>query len=752
MELPIEKMRALIIETILTNQVTIVIGTTGSGKTTMLPMFLHRAGLAWSKRIGITEPRRLAAASVAQYLGRRLNTAEEQVVGYKVRFDDTTDLNTDIKFMTDGTLLQEFQRDPLLSDYSVIMIDEAHERSANIDFLLGLLKLLLRKRADLKLIVASATIDAQKFSAYFDRAPVVNVGGRQHEVTIAYSDHDCTSPQEMIDESVARVLAIHHGEEKGDILVFFPGTDTIYPFIQKLEEQKVEGLIALPAHGQLTSEELQGIFQMYEGKRKVIAATNIAETSITISNIVFVVDCGFIKQSEFYPATGVGSLDVIEHSQAGCDQRTGRAGRTKPGICYRLYTEENYRKRVAHTETELRRISLAGIVLKMESLGIPDVRNFEFIDMPKRSAIDEAYETLEALGAVVRGVPGLTTLGEEMATLPLEPYLARMVLEARRFDCVEDIVIIVSFLAHGRPMYARPNGKELEASVAQAKFTHPKSDMLTILKTWKAYEAMEGDETWCEKNFIEVRSMRETANIRGQLLQRLFRLGVKAGSTSNPMVILRCVASGLVHNLLAHVSRHAYSGVVRKVNKVFIHPKSALFSAVMTHRWIVAAEIASTTKLFAFRCSAVLPEWLPELAPEKFSLGKRVLKGPSPKEGEWRARQWIEHVDKKGHVVKAGETGLIAITTEAAANIQVACVDEAKANCWILLEIAEDVSGGVVGRSKDGTVYPLVETLLVSAEEATEWYCSLDDMAMPGHVFARPQFPFFAVLGEAVTV
>lgn len=745
MTLPIEKFRVQIVETVQSNQVTIVVGETGSGKTTMLPIYLYQAGLSWTGRIGVTEPRRLAAASVARFVERRIwrDTGKENVVAYKVRFDNTTDPNTEIKFMTDGVLLREFHEDKQLSKYSVIIIDEAHERSANVDFLLGLLKQLLKKRADLKLVVASATIDAEKFSAYFDSAPIIHVEGRQHPVEIVWNKHDCGSPKEMLDESISKVLDMHRSDKKGDILVFFPGIEMINSFLGKIEGECLEDLIALPAHSLLTNDELQRIFQSYQGKRKVIAATNIAETSITIDNISCVVDCGYIKQSEFYPRTGIEGLDVIEHSQAGCNQRAGRAGRTRAGMCYRLYTEENYKKRRAFTETELRRMSLAGVMLMMEALEIPGARDFEFIDMPKQIAIDEAYETLEVLGAMESGKSGLTELGKEMATLPLEPGLARMVLEARRHDCVEDIVTIASFLTSNRPLYVQPKDKLAEVDAVHRRFQHPRSDMLTLLNIWKAYDEVEGDEGWCERNFLVVKSMQEVTSIRNQLLRYLNQLGVKVTSTSDQVVIMRSIAAGLAYNLLSHVSRHAYSGVLRKAEKVYIHPKSALFGGLFTYRWIVAAEVFSTTKLYAYKCSVVQPEWLPEIAPDKFSFGQQALKG-SAKKG-WVVRQWVEYKNRKGVIARAGEVTVGNVPLKKAIQIQEECVRDAESKGWILITIGNghDSFEEVAGHSVGGVTYPIVDPLAISSDENKQWYCTLDSSVFPGKTYARPQFPVF---------
>jgi RNA helicase HrpA len=525
-ELPILAKKKEILDAIRANQVTIVVGETGSGKTTQIPIFLYEDGYATNdRRVGVTQPRRIAATSVAAFVAKQIGTELGDAVGYQIRFDDQTADTTQVKFMTDGILLQEIQTDTELSQYSVIMVDEAHERSENIDFLLGLLKDLLKRRSDLKVVVTSATIDEQKFSRYFGNAPIVNVSGRMYPVDIIWSDTDY-SERQMVNEVVSQVAHIHQTQPSGDILVFMTGRDDIMAVIAGLEKRELEDLLPLPVYGELSTEDQQKIFSRYLGKRKVVVATNIAETSITVDGVVYVVDSGFIKQSNFHSDTGIKSLDVVEHSQAGCNQRAGRAGRVQSGVCYRMYTNLNFKSRPAFTTPEILRVSLADVVLKMENIGIENIEEFDFIDPPDREAFHEAYETLIALGAIHRGVKGLTDIGRAMARLPLDPRIARMVLEAEKHGCVKNVATVAAFLSV-RNVFVRPKDSEWEADAAHEQFKDEKSDAITFLNIWKRYEASNFDGSWCYRNFLNAKTMGEVRRIREQLFSILQHHGMQ---------------------------------------------------------------------------------------------------------------------------------------------------------------------------------------------------------------------------------
>ncbi|HSE35354.1 MAG TPA: ATP-dependent RNA helicase [Candidatus Paceibacterota bacterium] len=741
MRLPIESVREEITQTIVRNQVTVVVGDPGCGKTTMLPYFLYKEGLAWTGRIGITQPRKIAAVSVSRYLAKRLGVEDMGIVAHKVRFEDATDPSTEIKFMTDGVLLREMRSDPLLLKYAIVVIDEAHERTANIDFLLGLLKRAALLRKDLKVVVASATIDAEKFSAYFDHAPVIHVPGRPHDVAIVWSDHDYDSAGEMRDAALSLIRELRTKRERGDVLVFLPGTEQIYELISAIEDEEWDDVVALPAHGNLEAGDLNRVFQQYPGKWKIVAATNIAETSITIEGIAYVIDSGLIRQSEYYPKAGFRGVDLTLHSQAGCDQRTGRIGRTGSGVCYRLFTKENFEQRPAYTETELHRVSLAGIVLSMQALGIEDAWNFPFIDMPSKASINDAFRTLTALGAVEADTGRITELGIEMETFPLEPHLSRMLLEARRFDCVEDIATIVAFLTCFRSVWLHPRGNEAEADARHRRFAHHNSDMLTLIDIWDGYEAVEGDDGWCHDHFFSVKVLKDVALIRSLLIRHLTQLGIKVSRTNNRSLVRRAVAAGLIYHLLRHTGESAYAGVFRNIRRAYIHPRSALAGGLAKYQWLVASEVSRSSRLFARVCSSVDPAWLPDLAPERFVFGARSLREPLFPGGEWTVRRSVEFRDGKGRSAYVGEAVMELVPCQRAKLIHSEDIRIAKENGWIMLAVGATQSGGeVFGTSEEGNTYRFFDAPIAAFEEGSQWYCSLDSSVSPGVTLAKPQF------------
>jgi ATP-dependent RNA helicase DHX8/PRP22 len=708
--LPIHEYHEEIITTIRNNQVTIVVGETGSGKTTQLPLFLYEACFSKAGIIGITEPRRIAASSVARYVAGQLKTEVGNKVGYQVRFDDMTSPSVKVKFMTDGILLNEIQKDPDLMKYSVIMVDEAHERNVNTDFTLGLLKKLVARRPDIKVVISSATIDTNKFSSYFSNAPIVTVSGRTFPVRIVWDEQDYPLYYSIHDAVVKKIVEIHKKESAGDILVFMAGQDDIERVVKALKKMQeeppaevfgtglagafrlqafggksmqqieLENLVVLPVHGGLSSEEQQLIFQQFPGKRKVIVATNIAETSITIDGVVYVIDTGRIKETHFNSQSGIQSLDLVEHSQSGCMQRAGRAGRTQPGVCYRMFTERNFQMRPIFTQPEILRMSLAGVVLSMEEIGITDVENFEFIDQPNKTAFHEAYETLRALGAVETTGGGLTPLGHSMARLPLEPRISRMVLEAVKHGCVEEVATVAAFL-QVRNIFLRPKGQEYQANEAQRKFKSDRSDALTYLNVWNEYEASKFNKDWCFANFLSGRSLWEIKSIRDQLISLLRQREWEITSTPDENAIVRSVAAGLVNNLLGLYSRHAYNTTFRSAwQEAYIHPGSSVFGRYPDPRWVVAAEIKTTSKTFALGVSEVKLEWLPEIAPVHFRFGNTELVGYTKGDNFVKARRpIIEKASERTYNQEreAGNTE-VKVTLEEARRIQEARIREAE--------------------------------------------------------------------------
>src|SRR3989344_1292439 len=629
-DLPIFAKMEEILAAVRENQVVVVIGETGSGKSTQLPGFLYANGFADNGAIAITEPRRIAAVSLARFVARELDVTLGAEVGYKVRFDNRTSAGTEIKFLTDGMLLRESVENPDLANYSVIMVDEAHERNMNIDLILGLLKRLIAKRPELKVIISSATIDAKKFSAYFDGAPIVEVSGRLHPITVVYDDKNLwkDDSDEMACVVAEKVAAIHHYEPTGDVLVFLPSEDAINLTSDELEKKGLQNIIILPVHGKISPEDQQKVFSDYPGKRKIVLATNIAETSITIDGVVYVVDSGFVKEMHFRKYSGIPSLEVVRHSQSGCNQRAGRAGRTAPGICYRLYSEADFKERPLYTEPEIKRTNLAGLVLQMEAMGIEDVSKFGFIDPPKQSAFREAYDVLAALGALVKGKSGLTERGKSMAALPLEPTVARMLLEAEKHGCVNSVATVAAFFSLPKGVFFRPKGREDEADFAHRRFKNTNSDALTFLEVWKAYAESGYNRGWCRDNFLNSRSLWEAKSIREQLLDILSAREADTAKEADEDAVLKSVAAGLIWNLFMGsrgFRSYTYHSVLRPLDhEMFIHPGSAMFSR-STPSWVVANELVETTKPFMRGCSVVEPKWLPDLAPSRFAWGERSV-------------------------------------------------------------------------------------------------------------------------------
>lgn len=738
-KLPIEDCKKKIIETVFENQVVIIVGETGSGKTTQVPQFLYHAGFAKEGIIGVTEPRQIAAISTASFVAKSLGTMLGEKVGYQVRFDDMSADNTQVKFMTDGILLREFQSDPDLQKYSLIMVDEAHERSQNIDFVLGLLKDALTRRKDLKVIVASATIDEQKFSKYFWDAPIINVSGRTFPVQTVWADFHITE-EDMAGEAIETALEIHRKSEPGDILIFTTGEDEIKKIVNGIDKHEDENLITIPVYAALPAEDQQKVFQEYPGKRKVIVATNIAETSITIDGVVYVVDTGLIKQSNFHPETGLQRLEVVMHSQAGCDQRNGRAGRTQPGVCYRLYTKEDFEERPKFTEPEIRRSALASIVLTMEHIGIENVKGFDFIDPPEKAAFTEAYETLIALGAIRRGKKGLTEIGKAMANLPLEPRIARMLLNAQQYGCVKEVATIAAFIS-GKPVFVFPEKKEFEARQAHWRFKDPSSDALTSLRVWKAYEEQKGDPGWCRENFLSSKALYEISRVRKQLFEILEKRKIELSESGNNDAITKAVCSGLVYNLFVHCYREWFQGVFRKNGEpVAIHPGSSVFGD-RSMRWVVASSLRKTSKPWMLGCTTVKIEWLPEITPNMFKIGATILESYEPNEGKCIAKRSVLYQDQP-----AGEF-LVEISIAEARSLQEEAIRDAQQKGLVLLTIKKNpFSSSIIDESRavneeQGIECRMFSWEILGEQEGTQYYCRIEE-GFDGK-YARPVLRVF---------
>ncbi|KAK0481843.1 P-loop containing nucleoside triphosphate hydrolase protein [Armillaria novae-zelandiae] len=619
--LPIYKLRDPLLQAIEQHQVLIVVGDTGSGKTTQMVQYLAEAGFADRGRIGCTQPRRVAAMSVAKRVSEEVGCRMGQEVGYTIRFEDCTSPETRIKYMTDGMLQRECLIDPLCSSYSVIMLDEAHERTIATDVLFGLMKKAVKRRPDLKLIVTSATLDAEKFSKYFFGCPIFTIPGRTFPVEILYTKEP---ESDYLDASLITVMQIHLSEPPGDILLFLTGQEEIDTACEILFERmkalgpKVPELIILPIYSALPSEVQSRVFEPTPpGARKVVIATNVAETSLTIPGIYYVIDPGFSKQNAYDPRLGMDSLVVMPISQAQARQRSGRAGRTGPGKCYRLYTEAAYRNEMLpNSIPDIQRTNLASTILQLKAMGINDLLSFDFMDPPPAQTMLTALESLYALSALDdEGL--LTRLGRKMADFPMEPPLAKMLIASVELGCSEEILSIVAMLSVQTVFY-RPKEKQGQADSKKAKFHQPEGDHLTLLTVYNGWKAANFSNPWCYENFIQARSMRRAQDVRKQLLGIMDRYKhdiLSAGRDYN--TVRRAIASGFFRNAAKKDPQEGYKTLVEGT-PVYIHPSSALFNR--NPEWVVYHELVLTTREYCHNVTAVEPKWLVEVAPQFFKV------------------------------------------------------------------------------------------------------------------------------------
>lgn len=612
--LPISKAKEEIIRSIRENQVIVVTGDTGSGKTTQIPKLCLAVGRGVAGRIVCTQPRRIAAITVSSRLSEELGPAGPELVGYRVRFRDRTGPLTRVHFVTDGILITELSIDPFLSTYDTVIVDEAHERSLNIDVLVGNLRRILPRRPDLKVIITSATIDTEKFSQAFGGAPVVSVGGSSFPVRIRYRP-----PQvdvDTVDHVVSEVEGIRREDPIGDILIFLPTERLIQETAKTLSTAFGNDVLVLPLYGRLSSTDQGRIFKPAH-RQKIVVATNVAETSITVPGIRYVVDSGLARMSCHNPRTRTTALPIAPISRASADQRAGRAGRVSPGVCVRLYSEEDYLGRDLFTSPEILRSNLSGVLLRLLALGIDRVEEFPFIDPPSPHAIKEGLATLRELGAL-NDEKGLTRIGRLMARFPLDPRISRMVIQAREEKAVREVAIIAAALSIQDPR-ERPAGRETQADQAHRTFQDSGSDFLTFLRIWNAFEAESAQgrsraemRRFCEARFLSYQRMCEWKDVTDQILSILGGVGGFAVNKdpAGPDAINRSILSGFLGNIAQHQENTRYTGTSGR--EIHIHPGSALFR---THpRWIVSAEIARTTRLYARICSGVRPEWIEELA------------------------------------------------------------------------------------------------------------------------------------------
>ncbi|MBI9099788.1 MAG: ATP-dependent RNA helicase HrpA, partial [Spirochaetaceae bacterium] len=649
--LPITARRKEIVQAIRDNQVIILSGQTGSGKTTQIPKFCIEAGRGIEGKIACTQPRRIAAMTVAARIAEEMGEELGHSVGYKIRFQDKSSPKAFLKVMTDGILLAETQGDPYLNEYDTLIIDEAHERSLNIDFILGIIRNLLKKRKDLKVIITSATIDTEKFSKAFHNAPIIEVTGRTYPVEVRYREEEAADSKEVPrtygERAYDALMEIVTESDKagrnqdscppmhpgGDILIFMPTEQDIRETCD-LIRKRYTGFDVLPLYARLSGTEQKAVFKSSQ-VRKIIVSTNIAETSITIPGIRYVIDAGVARIAQYSPSTGTFSLPVTEISRSSADQRMGRCGRMENGICIRLYSEEDYQGRTLYTLPEILRTNLTEVILRMTSLGIKDIEGFPFIDSPAKASINDGFKTLFELGAVSKSDKKgkgtdwrLTKTGRIMARLPIDPRVAKMLIQADTEGCLEDVLVIASALTIQDPR-ERPVGKEETADSRHSQFKDQFSDYLTLLNVWKEYHKILKKESagkarrFCKDNFISYKRMREWRDIHQQikiiLQENNFHIGhvnfnrIKMDKSEefSPeyTAVHRSVLSGLLSHIAQKKDKNFYKAT--KNREVMIFPGSAVFNKGGT--WIVATEMVHTSRLFARTVAVIDVEWIEDL-------------------------------------------------------------------------------------------------------------------------------------------
>lgn len=645
--LPVYQFKSKLLDAVKDNQIVVIEGETGSGKTTQIPQFLVEAGYTNTGGVvACTQPRRVAATSIASRVADEMDVTLGQEVGYTIRFEDMSDTNTTVlKFLTDGMLLREAMGDHLLSRYSVIVLDEAHERTLSTDVIMGLLMEVIPKRTkdseygELKVVVMSATLDAEKFQEYFNNAPLLKVPGRTHPVEVFYT---AKAERNYVEAAVRTALQIHQCEAPGDILVFLTGEQEIEQACEEIRSSAAEmhakdlpELVVYPLYSSLPPAQQKKIFDKapaprVEGGppgRKIVVSTNIAETSLTIDGIVYVVDPGFSKQKVYNPRIRVESLLVSPISRASAKQRAGRAGRTKPGKCYRLYTEKSFYEDLQETTyPEILRSKMSNVVLTLKKLGIDDLVHFDFMDPPAPETLMRALELLNYLGAL-DDEGEMTELGFQMSDLPIDPQLAKMILASPDYNCSQEIATIVACMSVPQ-IFMRPREQAKRADEAKALFAHQDGDHLTLLNAYSSYEAVPFDErkNWCWEHFINERSMISAANVRKQLVGIMNKLEIPLVTTDvrgegkfNYTQIRQAITMGMFMQV-AYRQKQDKKGnylTVKDNQLVDIHPSSVINSQP---DWVMFEEFALTTKNYIRTVTVTNVSWLVEFAPHYFDL------------------------------------------------------------------------------------------------------------------------------------
>ncbi|OFJ29801.1 ATP-dependent RNA helicase HrpA [Vibrio cholerae] len=621
--LPVSQKRDDIADAIAKHQVVIVAGETGSGKTTQLPKICAELGRGKYGLIGHTQPRRLAARSVANRIAEEMETELGGFVGYKVRFTDQISDQTQIKLMTDGILLAEIQNDRFLNQYDTIIIDEAHERSLNIDFILGYLKQLLPRRPDLKVIITSATIDPERFSKHFSNAPIIEVSGRTYPVEVRYrplaGDDDSESDRDQL-EGIFQAVDELCDEGLGDILIFMNGEREIRDTADALSKRNLRDTEIVPLYARLSAGEQNKIFQPHAGRR-IVLATNVAETSLTVPGIKYVIDPGTARISRYSYRTKVQRLPIEPISQASANQRKGRCGRTEEGICIRLYSEEDFLSRPEFTDPEILRTNLASVILQMTALGLGDIEAFPFVEAPDKRNIQDGVRLLEELGAINDQIKDpkkrLTESGKQLARLPIDPRLARMVLEASKIGCLKEVMIIASALSIQDPR-ERPSDKQQSADDKHRRFNHEDSDFLTLVNLWhyigQQQKALTSNQfrRQCKLDYLNYLRVREWQDVYTQLHQSTREMGFKLNDEPGSY---HAVHSAILVGLLSHIGmkdqeKNEYHGARNARFNIF--PASGLFKK--QPKWVMSAELVETSKLWARVVAKIEPDWIEPLA------------------------------------------------------------------------------------------------------------------------------------------
>lgn len=621
--LPVYSVREELLQMIRENQVVVVVGETGSGKTTQMTQYLMEEGYAKFGLIGCTQPRRVAAMSVAKRVSEEMEVELGNEVGYSIRFEDVTSERTVIKYMTDGILLRETLTEPDLDRYSAVIMDEAHERSLNTDVLFGILKKVVSRRRDFRLIVTSATLDALKFANFFGSCPIFKIPGRTFPVDVLFSK---TPQEDYVDAAVKQAIAVHLGHPPGDILIFMTGQEeieaTCFALNDRLEQlgEGVPPMLILPIYSQLPSDLQAKIFEPApQGTRKCIVSTNIAETSLTVDGIIYVIDSGYVKMKVYNSKMGMDALTVFPESQAAANQRSGRAGRTGPGTCWRLYTESAYmHEMLATTVPEIQRTNLANVVLLLKSLNVEDLISFDFMDPPPQENIANSMYQLWVLGAL-DNTGGLTDMGRSMAEFPLDPPLAKMLLVGAEMGCSEEVLTIVSMLSVPS-VFFRPPDRAEESDAAREKFFVPESDHLTLLHVYQQWKTNGYRSDWASAHYLQAKGLRKAKEVRAQLADIMQQHKVPLLSIGSDWDIVRkAICAAYFHNAAK------LKGIGEYVNcrsgiPCHLHPTSALYGLGYTPDYIIYHELVFTTKEYMQCVTAVEPEWLAELGPTFFSI------------------------------------------------------------------------------------------------------------------------------------